>query len=122
MLRHEFGIMPETPEKHMSYQQYTPEKYNCISVDDDYILEIIKDLREIKFYWCTLDRPEWGISYYGTTLISPESAGKFLEKIYGIPDLSDLANLLWNAINENKFVIHYGIWNDIHKKTLLIHN
>ncbi|MDE6426529.1 MAG: hypothetical protein K2K89_10410 [Ruminococcus sp.] len=109
MPRHEFGIMPKTPQKHRSYDHYMPEKYNCISVDDDYILKIIKNLREIKFYWNTLDRPEWGISYYGTTLISPESAGKFLEKISGIPELSDLANLLWNAINENKFVIHYGI-------------
>ena len=109
MPRHEFGIMPETPKKHRSYHRYTPEKYNCISVDDDYILKILKDLNEIKFYWCTLDRPEWNIAYYGVTLISPESAGKFLEKISGIPELSDLANLLWNAINENKFVIHYGI-------------
>ncbi|MDE5862557.1 MAG: hypothetical protein K2H28_10255 [Ruminococcus sp.] len=58
MPRHEFGIMPETPEKHKTYYQYTPEKYNCISINDDYILEILKDLNEIKFYWGTLDRPE----------------------------------------------------------------
>lgn len=109
MPRHQFGIMPETPEKNRNYHHYMPEKYNCISVDDYYILEIIKDLKEIKFYWFTPERSEWGISYYGVTLIPPESAGKFLEKIAGIPELSDLANLLWNAVNENKFVIHYGI-------------
>ncbi|MCM1505996.1 MAG: hypothetical protein NC177_02520 [Ruminococcus flavefaciens] len=109
MPSHEFGIMPETPKKHKRYDNYTPEKYNCISVDDDYILEISMDLREIKFYWHTLERSESGLAYYGITLIPPESAEKFLEKISGMPELNDLASLLWNAVNQNKFVIHYGI-------------
>lgn len=109
MPEHEFGIMPKAPTKHRRYDDYTPDKYNCISVDDDYILSIAEDLREIKFYWHTLDRPELGLAYYGVTLIPPESVSLFLEVTADKPELNELSGLLWKAKNSNKFVIHYGI-------------
>ncbi len=30
MARHEFGIMPQPPEKGKRYDDYEPKKYNCI--------------------------------------------------------------------------------------------
>ncbi len=109
MPAHEFGIMPETPKKHKRYDIYSPQKYNCITVDDRYILNIAESLRILKCYWHTLDRPENGLAYYGITLIPPESTKQFLEIISEKPELNDLASLLWEAVSSDKFVIHYGI-------------
>ena len=37
MAKHEFGIMESAPVSGKRYDEYEPKKYNCISVDDDYI-------------------------------------------------------------------------------------
>ena len=109
MLKHDFGIMPEIPVRHKRYDDYEPEKYNCISVDDEYILNISENLRVLKCYWHTLDRPELGLAYYGITLIPPESVLLFLEIISDKPELNSLVSLLWKAGNSGRFIIHYGI-------------
>lgn len=109
MPKHDFGIMPETPEKHRRYDAYTPEKYNCIAVDDRYISDIAESLHVLKCYWHTTDRQEQGLAYYGITLIPPESVRQFMEIISDKPEFNELAVLLWEAGNSDKFVIHYGI-------------
>lgn len=108
MLAHEFGIMQETPGKR-DYIGYEPEKYGCISVHDDYILPIFPRLKELKCYWHSLDRPEFGPAYYGITLIPPESLDGFIEATLDRPGLSELTALLTDARRGNKFVIHFGI-------------
>ena len=108
MLTHEFGIMREYPGK-KSYDDYTPEKYGCISVHDDFILPICTKLKELRCYWFSLDRPEFGLAYYGVTLIPPESLEGFIDILWGEPKLSELMALLAEAQRENKFVIHFGI-------------
>lgn len=82
---HDFGIMPETPKKHRRYDAYTPEKYNCIAVDDQYISDIAESLHVLKCYWHTTDRQEQGLAYYGITLIPPESVRQFMEIISDKP-------------------------------------
>ena len=109
MPKHDFGIMQNAPKVHERYDSYIPEKYDCISVDDDYIMPLLEKLRGVKCYWHTLDKPEFGLAYCGVTLIPPESLGIIIEIIWRNHNLSDLMCLLKKAENENKYVIHYGI-------------
>ena len=109
MLTHEFGIMQEDPGPEKRYDGYTPEAYGCISVHDDFILPICTRLKELRCYWHTLERPEFGLAYYGVTLIPPESLEGFMEILWDEPELSELMALLAEAQRENKYVIHFGI-------------
>lgn len=109
MAKHNFGIMQTAPKKGKKYNSYTPEKYNCISVDDDYIQPLLEKLGNVKCFWHTLDRPEFGLAYYGITLIPPESLDFIIEIIRHNSNLSDLVALLTEAENSKKYVIHFGI-------------
>lgn len=112
-LVHEFGIIDDITEQ--SYQDYIPEKFNCIEVADDNILKITSSLSLLKTYFHSLDCPEYGLAYYGTTLIPPESLANFLDIILSADnlkkqeDIHNLSKKIIQAKKENKFMIHYGI-------------
>lgn len=106
MAKHEFGIMQSPPIKGVRYDEYEPEKYNCISVDDDFIEGILEALDEIDFYWHTLDVKGKGIAYCGITLIPPESLEAFIGVIKDIPELKQLSE---TALKQSKWIIHYGL-------------
>ena len=109
MAKHEFGIMQTAPQKGIRYDEYEPQKYNCISVNDDYLEDIVIDFDDIDFFWHTLDVPGKGIAYCGITLIPPSSMQAFVSVIENISELSELKVLLQKAYTENKWVIHYGL-------------
>jgi len=109
MAKHEFGIMQNTPSKGQRYDRYEPEKFNCISVNDDYILSLLDDLKQLRCYWHTLDRPEMGLAYCGITIIPPDSLGRMMEIIKRERRLSRLYDLLAKAQREGKYIIHFGI-------------
>lgn len=109
MLGHEFGIMQNNPKPGERYNQYEPQKYNCIFVADDYVEEIVVGLGNIDFYWHTIDVPTKGIAYHGITLIPPTSLQAFTALIKDIVELNELKELLEKAFIENKWVIHFGI-------------
>ena len=109
MARHEFGIMQNAPKPGKRYDQYDPQKYNCISVDDDYVEIIGADLRNADFYWHTLAIPAKGIAYTGITLIPPTSVQAFTAAIKDFAELNELKELLEKALRENKWVIHFGL-------------
>ena len=109
MAKHEFGIMQNAPEKGKRYDEYEPQKYNCISVDDDYLEDIISEFDDIDFYWHTLDVKGKGIAYCGVTLIPPESIQAFADVISPIPELTTLQTLCTHALKENKWIIHFGL-------------
>ena len=109
LARHEFGIMQNAPKPRKRYDEYDPQKYNCISVDDDYVEKIDANLNNIDFYWHTLDGPAKGIAYTGVTLIPPTSLQAFIAVIKDIAELSELKDLLKKALVENKWVIHFGL-------------
>ena len=50
MAKHEFGIMQELPRQGYRYDEYAPERYNCIVVKDDYLEDIVLDFNDIDFY------------------------------------------------------------------------
>ena len=109
MAKHEFGIMPDAPLKGKRYDDYEPEKYNCISVDDIYLENIVSSFDHIDFYWQILDIKEKGIAYCGVTLIPPSSHEAFLNVIKGVEGFEELVDLLVTAKGDGKWVIHYGI-------------
>ena len=73
MLKHEFGMMMADPEPEQIFEEYEPEKYDCIAVDDEYVQAVAEKLARVSVYWHGLDRPESGLAYHGITLIPPES-------------------------------------------------
>jgi hypothetical protein len=109
MPKHEFGIIQSEPIKGVRFDQYEPEKYNCISIDDDYIEPILSELSDLDFYWHTVDIPGKGLAYWGVTLIPPKSIDSIIDKIIHITELSLLMKLLLKAKVDNKYVIHFGI-------------
>ena len=109
MTKHEFGIMQNDPKPRKRYDEYEPQKYNCISVDDYYIENIGTRLNCVDFYWHTLDMPAKGIAYTGITLIPPTSVQMFIAIIKDIDGLNELKGLLEKAVSENKWVIHFGL-------------
>ena len=109
MTRHEFGIMQQDPKPRKRYDEYEPQKYNCISVDDDYIEDIVTNFNHIDFYWHSLDMPAKGIAYTGITLVPPTSLQAFIAVIKDIAELNVLKDLLEKALVENKWVIHFGL-------------
>ena len=98
MAKHEFGIMLDAPKKGKHYDEYAPWKYTCISVDDDDLANIVERLSTIDFY-----------AYYGITLIPPDSLKAFIDVIADISELNELKKLLEQALDKNKWMIHYGI-------------
>ena len=45
MATHEFGLLPEAPVPGRRYDDYEPEKYHCISVDDVWINPLQRNWR-----------------------------------------------------------------------------
>ena len=109
MAKHEFGIMQAAPQKGQRYDVYDPQKYNCITVDDNYLEDIAASLNDIHFYWHSIDVPGKGIAYCGITLIPPASMQAFISVIDNLPELSELKALMQKAYGENKWMIHFGL-------------
>lgn len=109
MAKHEFGIMQKSPQSGKRYDKYEPQEYNCISVDDDYLEDIIMYFDFIQFYSHTVDEPIKGLCYCGITLIPPTSIQAFVSVIDGNKHLLELKMLMQKAFDENKWVIHYGL-------------
>ena len=109
MANHEFGIMQTPPKNRKRYDDFEPEKYNCITVNDDYLEIVANDLNDIDFYWHTLDVSGKGLAYCGVTLIPHSSMQKFISVIKDISELNELKKILLKAYEENKWVIHFGI-------------
>lgn len=84
-------------------------------VADDFLNDWWGDLSLIKTYFHSYSRPGLSLARWGVTLIPPES----LEAFYSIvlkdkqskssSELIDLMRLLRQAIEEKKYVIHYGV-------------
>lgn len=80
MAKHDFGII-ERFEANKCCSDYETEKYNCISVSDDLIEEMIikylEDLGNLKMYFHIKNHPGLGLDYCGTTIIPPSSLKEF---------------------------------------------
>lgn len=115
MIKTEFGIIKNI-EQNKDYSEYEPKKYNCVFIDDDlYINNWWGQLMSMKTYFHNLNKPAYGLSRYGVTLIPPESLSTFQDivisdkRIYKDKHLVDLANTIQDAIDRQKYMIHFGV-------------
>ena len=44
MAKHEFGIIMNTPQQNERYDEYEPWKYDCISINDKNLENVVKSL------------------------------------------------------------------------------
>lgn len=111
---HQFGIIDHFDDQ-KKYNDYTPHTYKCISVDDDIINRLHRDISNMKTYFHSFNRPELGLAYYGITIIPPESLALFYDAVESSRDfksskeLSGLASKILEATEEKKYMIHYGV-------------
>ena len=112
----EFEIL-DTVEPDRDYAM-RPHRCHFVSVNDDLYLNnwypaLVE--KQMHSYFNSLGQPGISLNRWGVTLIPPESLPVFLETVirgphYGRdPQLTKLADLLNQAIRENKFIIHYGV-------------
>ena len=86
----------------------------CID-DDIYIDGWWDKLVLLKIYFHNLDHPEFGLARWGITIIPPGSLPGFQEivlsdkRINEDVHLRELADKIQDAINRNKFMIHFGV-------------
>ena len=109
MAKHEFGVMEAPPIIGTRYDEYEPEKYNCISVDDIYLENILDLFESIDTFCHTTSIKSKGLMYTGITLIPPLSAKEFANRLTKTDGLIELKELFEKAYRKNKFVIHYGL-------------
>ncbi|MGG0741140.1 short-chain dehydrogenase [Niallia taxi] len=99
-------------KRHIGFE---PQKYNCITVDDEIIIHLNQHLSVMRTYFHSLQRPEFGLAYWGITIIPPKSLSMFYEVITSATiyknsaELNQLASKIINAKEENKYMIHFGI-------------
>lgn len=115
MIKTEFGIIPNIKESEF-YITYEPEKYNCVTIDDDlYIDDWWPELIKMNTYFSSLNIPRKGLARDGITLIPPESLSIFENivkndnRINSDESLNKLLSLIQKANLEHKYVIHYGV-------------
>ena len=73
----EFGIIDKI-DNDKEYIKYEPEKYNCVTIDDDiYIDDWWEDLSKMRTYFGDLNTPNVSLDRHGVTLIPPESLSIF---------------------------------------------
>ncbi|WP_029098121.1 hypothetical protein [Brevibacillus thermoruber] len=107
---HEFGILDEVDKR--TVFSYEPHKYNCISVDDDLINDLLPHLSIMKTYFHKLERPEFGLARWGITIIPAESLTLFLDVVLSSKksyELQELALKIVQAKEQGKWMIHFGI-------------
>ncbi len=111
---HEFGII-ENIQNEKRKISYESQKYNCISVDDEIIMHLNENLSIMRTYFHSLERPEFGLAYWGITIIPPESLSFFYDVVTSSTickksiEINELAYKIIQAKEGNKFMIHFGV-------------
>ena len=118
MIKTEFGMIENFDEKG-DYTKYAPEKYGCFAIDDDKYLNdwwnALLEIDTLNVYSKRILQPQKALSRWGITIIPPSSLPKLLEIV--ISDkryrrdkrLQALAVLIRQAMEREKYMIHYGV-------------
>lgn len=110
----EFGILGQ-PDADRSYDQWEPERYHCVAIDDDYLDDWWPRLTQMRTFYHSLSRPGTALARWGVTLIPPESLPVFLSAVtadarfHADPALAALAGTIQAAICQHAFLIHFGV-------------
>ena len=118
MIKTEFGII-DFFDEHGDYTEYTPERYQCVAIDDDKYLndwwDSLLEINTFNVYGEHILQPQKALSRWGTTIIPPSSLPKLLnivvsDKRYRQDQrLVAFALLIERAIEHGKHMIHYGV-------------
>ncbi|MBE5928284.1 MAG: hypothetical protein E7267_02775 [Lachnospiraceae bacterium] len=84
----------------------------CISISDDIILDNVEAFAHIPTYWDILDNKEQGLFYHGITIIEAENVPELVQVLLTLedkPKIKELIKLCNIAIDENKYIVHFGI-------------
>ena len=118
MIKTEFGII-EHFDKKKDYTGYYPEQYHCVAIDDDLYLndwwEALSQIDTLNVYKKGVLQPQKALSRWGTTIIPPASLPALFkivtsdERCKTDKHLMALADLVCQAIRDNKYMIHYGV-------------
>ena len=109
MAKHQFGIMAAAPQYGVRYDEYQPEKYGCIDVDDEIVEILCSQMRGMPTYYHSLDVQGENLAYCGITLIPPSTSAMVVLLLNNMSDVTALKNLFEKAVKDNKFVIHFGL-------------
>lgn len=111
---HEFGVLDST-NRQSSYDTYTPEHFDCVSVDGEWVDEFIEELNEMRTYFHSYDRPGFGLDECGITLIPHESLALFYQVVKAMmythesEQLNRLISKITQAQVDKKDMIHFGL-------------
>lgn len=118
MATHEFGVLKQFKENTW-YDEYEPDKYNCITVDMqliDYITEnYLEKLTKMKAYANISSQPCYGLEEDGITLIPPQSLKLLRNLIIEVNlkvksiQLNNLISKIEEALQSNSYLIHFGV-------------
>ena len=121
-----FGIINDFDE-HKDYSYFSDclsykeclAKYHCIAIPDEIINDWWDGLITMKSYYDRFSEPNTALSRWGETLVPPESLDLLINVIKTRTnkrflilckaELTSLVNLLIQAKNESKFIIHFGV-------------
>ncbi len=106
---HQFGIIDSFSERLEDYIEYEPEKYNCISVEDDCFLSVCSKLKNLKTINPSTEEFTTDLCWYGITIIPYTSLEEFISVLENDDIFSELIFLLKKAYDNKKYVIHYGV-------------
>ncbi|AZT89953.1 hypothetical protein ELD05_04390 [Caldicellulosiruptor changbaiensis] len=114
--RCEFGII-DVIDKNKDYCEYEPEKYDCVYVNCDIVLDWCEEgLKQMKTYiGGGFEKSFYGLDVNGVSLIPPESLHVFEKVVESDPrtkedqSLKELLEKIKKAKEENKYMICYGV-------------
>ena len=106
---HEFALLEHAPLHGVRYDTYEAPQMRCVSVHDDDIERYLDRFTSLTCYAHTVDIPCRGLCYCGITLVSPQTAREMRHLVDGDPAFDALTAMLSDAVNENKWIIHFGI-------------
>ena len=105
---HEFGILPTVPKPGEEFDD-TPQKYNCVTIEDDLLECYGQAINALDCCWNTIDQREKGLAWYGISLLPPATAGQLCKILEQDPNCAEVCEILRRAYAESRFVIHYGV-------------
>ena len=118
MIKTQFGII-ESFDESGDYTDNAPEKYHCVAIDDDKYLndwwDFLLEIDTFNVYEAHILQPQKALSRWGITIIPPNSLPKLLNIVVSDKryrrdkGLVAFALLIRQAIEREKYMIHYGV-------------
>ena len=101
--------MQTAPQKGQRYDVYAPQKYNCITVDDGCLENVVTDLMILISIGILLMLQARELLITESPLFRLSQCKHSFLRLKNVPELSELKALVQKAYAENKWIIHFGL-------------